>query len=183
MATNYIDSLERNPLDGEKTSLLARRGRIPGRIVFTSTPGRRSSGLGRCIYCTTSFCAVAFFLLGACTVSLGIVISESRTSAYTAGGGAELVLGVCLLLGLMLQCFKCPKTRATGDCVLFAALTLLFLVWCAVVCSHCVGLVFSALNYSGDKLELTAIVLSCVSLLLAFLFGGGVCCWAGCPAD
>lgn len=185
MATDYISSLERNTPNEEKTSLLARRDRVSGRIgLFTSTPSRHGGGLGRCIYWTTSFCGVAFILLGACTLSLGIVISKYRTSAYTAGGGAELVLGACLLLGLMLECSKCPRpAKSTGDCVLFIALTLLFLLWCAAVCSYCVALVFSALNYNGDRRELSAILLSSLSLLLTLVFGGSVCCWAGCPAD
>ena len=181
-----MDTLERPSPDHERKSLVSSGASTSSQLSVS----RRRAGVERCFYWTTVVCGIAFLFLGICILPLGIVASNWYTGSYIAGGATESVLGVCLIVRLMLKCTKCPgvstSLRNAGDttsCVLFVALTLLFLVWCATVCSFCTALVLSAMNYGGDRTEVAAIVLSCVSLVLEFVFGGSVCCWAGCPMD
>ena len=187
MATpkSSIKTLERVPPDSEQERRVLLEASGASATSRASVLSRRRGGVaGKWFNCTMALCGVPLLPLGASIIALGIVILNSNTTAYVVGGAAELVLGACILLWLTFQCIKCPRRELfTGDTVLFVALTVLFLVWCAVVCSLCAALVMSGLHYKGDERELAAIILSCVSLVLVFLFGGRVCCWAGCPAD
>ena len=130
---------------------------------------------------------IAFIVLGLVVLVLGVVISRWYTSAYVAGGAAEFVLGVCLLVRQVIKCIKWPAVstsqRCVGyamSCVQFSSLALLFLVWCTTALFLCIALIMSGMNYGG---EAGAIVLACVSLLFELVFGFSVCCWVGCAAD
>ena len=114
--------------------------------------------------------------------------SDLYSGAYIAGGAAELLLGVYLLVRLLAtyknvrQDFQ--ETVNTTSCVLFTALAVLFLVWCTTVCCYCAAIVLSALRYEdGDGRVVAAMALSAVSLVLEFVYGASVCYRVGCPAD
>ena len=178
--SSLLEALER---DNEKRSL------IESGVSVTSRASISSRRRDRCYFWASALCGASFLLLGTPVAVLGATASAWRTSygAYVAGGTAELVLGACLVLRLVLQCFHClPRRRKAGEAagwVLFVTLTLIFLVWCTVVCSFCVAVAWSAVNYSGDTREAVDLALSCASLVVGFAFGVSVCCWAGCPAD
>lgn len=181
MATKCIDTLEELSPKHERRSLLA---------SGESTSSRRSrTGVERClIKWTDGLCSIAFLSLGACILSLGIVTSDLYSGAYVAGGAAELLLGVCLLVRLLATCKKCSaglsRNGDTTNCVLFIALAVLFLVWCTTVCCYCAAIVLSVLRYKeGDGRLVAAMALSAVSLVLEFVFGASVCYRMGCPAD
>ena len=180
MATNIASRLERIPPDRERVHLLESGASTFGRRVVVE----------RCHYGNTALCSIAFLLLGPVIAALGAAtpnINPHASATYIAGGAAELVLGVCLIVRLIVKCSNCGGiSTSTGDytnCFLFATLTLLFLVWCATVCSFCAALVFSGVDYTGDRREVSAIVLTCISLLLQIVFGASVCFWAGCQVD
>lgn len=178
-----LDALEKG---GEKRSLLASGVSISSRA---STSSIRSPGVEKCYFWTTVTCSVSFLLLGIPAVVLGAVATTWHTSgsAYVGGGTAELILGTCLTLRVVFQCLNClPRRRNAGNttsCVLFAILAFVFLMWCCVICSFCTALALSAYNYSREKSEDVAIAIASVSLVLGFMFGVSVCCWAGCPPD
>ena len=186
MATNDIEGLESMHSEGERTALLL--SSLSSRAPFS---GRRHAVAGRCFTFTTVFCALSFPLLGACILVLGVLITgwsddaHVAGGAYVGGGTAEIALGGCLVLRLLLKLCKLSRTSGgeTANCLLFVALTFSFMVWCAVVFSLCVAVILNGLNYGGDWRETTAMALSGASLLLVLVFGGSVCCWAGCPAD
>ena len=177
MATQCIDSLEELSPKHEKRSLLA---------SGESTSSRRSrTGVEKW---TDGLCSVAFLSLGACILILGIVTSDLYSGAYIAGGAAELLLGVCLLVRLLATSKKCSaglsRNGDTTSCALFTALAVLFLVWCTTVCCYCAAIVLSVLRYKeGDGRLVAAMALSAVSLVLEFVFGASVCYRVGCPAD
>lgn len=114
--------------------------------------------------------------------------SDLYSGAYIAGGAAELLLGVYLLVRLLATYKKCSaglsRNGDTTSCVLFTALAVLFLVWCTTVCCYCAAIVLSALRYEdGDGRVVAAMTLSAVSLVLEFVYGASVCYRVGCPAD
>ena len=179
MATSGVDGLEKMESEGEKAPLLE------SGASQLSVSTRRRVCLERSFSLITILCAVLFPLLGASILGLGALISQDAGGAYVGGGTAELVLGVCLVLRLAYQLLRLPR-RTPGDtanCVLFAVLTFCFMVWCAVVCTLCAALVLNGLNYERNWRETAAMTLSSLSLVLMLVFGGSVCCWAGCPAD
>lgn len=178
MATRYLDSLEELSPKHERRSLLA----------SGENTSSRSPSVERCFLWTDGLCSLAFLFLGACILSLGVVTSGLYSGAYMAGGGAELLLGVCLLVRLLSTCKKCSGLSRNGgnttSCVLFTALAVLFLVWCTTVCCYCAALVMSALQYKEENGRvIAAMSLSVVSLVLEFVFGASVCYRVGCPAD
>ena len=176
MATSGVDGLEKMESEGEKAPLLE------SGASQLSVSTRRRVCLDRCFSLITILCAVLFPLLGASILALGAQDAGVVGGAYVGGGTAELVLGVCLVLRLVYQLLR----RTPGDtasCVLFAVLTFCFMVWCAVVCTLCAALVLNGLNYERNWRETAAMTLSSLSLVLVLVFGGSVCCWAGCPAD
>ena len=187
MATNDVAGLQKMQREEERTALLNSGGSITSRISLSGM--RRSAAVDKCYTFTTVLCAVAFPLLGTCIMILGAIIVSSSAhvagGAYVGGGTAEFVLGLCLILRLLFQQCKLLRRSCgeTTNYVLFVALTFAFLVWCAVAFSLCAGIILNGLNYRGDWRETVAMVLSCISLVLVLVFGGSVCCWAGCPAD
>ena len=136
---------------------------------------------------------IAFIVLGLVVLLLGVVMwkwsgmTPFHTSAYVAGGAAEFVLGVCLLVRQVLKCIKWPAVstsqRCVGNamsCVQFSSLALLFLVWCTTALFLCIAIIMTFMNYGG---EAGAIVVASLSLLFELVFGFSVCCWACCAAD
>jgi hypothetical protein len=188
MATNESAVLERMQREEERTALLSGAS-ISSRMSLSGV--RRSGVVDKCYTFTTLLCAFAFPLLGTCIVILGAIIADFSSGAHVAGGAyvgggtAELVLGACLILRLLFHLCKLSRRSCgeTTNCVLFLALTFAFLVWCGVAFSLCVAVVLNGLNYHEDWRETTAMVLSCISLVLVLVFGGSTCYWAGCPAD
>ena len=183
MATGGVDELE--GMESEGTRLL--KSSISSQ---TSLSGRRR--IDTCFPVVTALCALFFPLLGACILSLGAVITRSHSDsrslagvAYIGGGTAELVLGLCLLARVLFLLMKLPRISSSdmASCLLFVALTLSFLVWCAVTFALSAAVLLNGMNYGGDWREVVAMTLSSVSLVLMLVFGVSACCWAGCPAD
>ena len=172
-----IDAMERD----ERTVLFPR----------DTQTSRRRGGVDKCFLWTNLLTGVAFVALGMVIVSISSsTLSSWYKDAYLAGGLAEFIFGTCLLIRLVLLCVKFPGVssplRRTGDatsCLLFTALTLLFLIWAASVCSLLAAVIQSGLHIDGQSKEIALIVLSCVSLLLEFVFGGSVCFFVGCSVD
>ena len=129
---------------------------------------------------------IAFIVLGLVVLVLGVVMWK-WPFAYVAGGAAEFVLGVCLLVRQVLKCIKWPAVstsqRCVGNamsCVQFSSLALLFLMWCTTALFLCIAIIMTFMNYGG---ETGAIVVAGLSLLFELVFGFSVCCWACCAAD
>ena len=188
MATNDSTVLEKMQREEERKALLSGAS-ISSRVSLSGV--RRSGVVDKCYTFTTLLCAFAFPLLGICIVILGAIIADFSSGAnvaggaYVGGGTAELVLGACLILRLLFNLCKLSRRSCgeTTNCVLFLALTFAFLVWCGVAFSLCLAVILNGLNYHEDWRETTAMVLSCISLVLVLVFGASACCWAGCPAD
>lgn len=172
-----IDAMERD----ERTVLFSRDAQT----------SRRRGGVDKCFHWTNLLTGIAFVALGMVIVAISSsTLSSWYKDAYLAGGLAEFIFGTCLLIRLVLLCARFPGVssplRRTGDatsCLLFTALTLLFLIWAASVCSLLAAVIQSGLHIDGQSKEIALIVLSCVSLLLEFVFGGSVCFFVGCSVD
>lgn len=176
-SSGSIDDMERD----ERTALFPRDAQT----------SRRRAGVDKCFLWTNILLGVAFIVLGGLIVFVSAsTLSSWYKDAYLAGGLAEFIFGTCLLIRLVLLCLKIPgvssSLRRTGDatsCLLFTALTLLFLVWVTSVCSLFAAIIESGLHIEGESKEIALIVVSCMSLVLEFVFGGSVCVFVGCSVD
>ena len=163
------------------------------RTVFfpTRTRPQHRTKVDRCFLWTNVFSGATFFFLGLVIIIMSAYVSNSwYKSAYLAGGVCEVLLGSGLLTRLLLMCLKFPglstPLQKTGDatsCLLFLALTLLFLVWVTSVCALFAAVVQNALNIGVPEEDIVLITISCVSIILELLFGGSVCLFVGCSID
>ena len=152
---------------------------------------RRRGGIDRCFVWINALLGLAFAVLGAWVFVEALIASRKPyTGPYISGGLSQFVLGLGVLVYLVLQCFKFPgvslSPRTASDatsCMLFTALTVLFLLWVSAACSFLASLILISLHSDKDRWRITALIFSCISLLLEFIFGGSVCMWGRCAVD
>ena len=159
-------------------------------VFFPTRPQRRTK-VDWCFLWTSVFLGITFLFLGLVIIIMSAYVSNSwYKGAYMAGGVCEVVLGSGLLIRLLLMCLKFPglstPLQKAGDatsCLLFLALTLLFLVWATTVCTLFAAVVQNALHIGNPEEDIALITISCVSIILELLFGGSVCFFVGCSID